>query len=97
LLDAVEAYIPGFKDHIEAIEVGTPRTMERYTSNYQGAFNGFAYTTKRVGMGKGGVAIKSPLKGLYVSSAWVGAISGGYSGCIATGFMASQTIARDIK
>ncbi|MFQ6088806.1 MAG: phytoene desaturase family protein [Candidatus Methanofastidiosia archaeon] len=94
ILSAVESNFPGFRDHIEVMEVATPHTMARYTSNYEGAFNGFAYTTDRVGMGKGGLNIKSPLKGLYMSSAWIGATSGGYYGCITNGYMAAKVISR---
>ena len=94
IVAALDERHPGIRDHIEVIEVGTPRTMTRYTNNPDGAFNGFAYTVERVGMFDGGLPAKTPLKGLYLASAWAGAVGGGHAGSIPSGFMLGQTIAR---
>ncbi len=94
ILDQIEALIPGFKAHVEVAELGTPRTMRRYTSNHLGAFNGFAYTLNRVGMGKGGLDAASPIKGLFLTGAWVGAVSGGYAGSLPNGYQTAQTALR---
>ncbi len=53
---------------------------------------GFAYSTERVRMGKGGLSFIAPVPGLYLSSAWVGPTSGGYYGSIATGYTVGQVI-----
>lgn len=94
ILDQIEALIPGFKENVEVAELGTPRTMHRYTSNHLGAFNGFAYTLNRVGMGKGGFDAASPIKGLFFAGAWVGAVSGGYAGSLPNGYQTAQTALR---
>ena len=92
ILTAMERRVPGFRAHIEVMETGTPLTMERYTSNPDGSFNGFAYTPERVGMGDGGIPMQSTVKGLYLSGAWIGALSGGFYGCIISGYSAATTI-----
>ncbi len=94
--DLDERY-PGIRDHIEVIEVATPHTMTRYTNNPDGAFNGFAYTVERVGMFDGGLPAKTPVRGLYLASAWTGAVGGGHAGSIPSGFMLGQRIARSRK
>lgn len=93
LADAERRY-PGFRSHVEVLEAATPRTMQRYTGNHDGAFNGFAYTPERVGAGRGGLPTAAPLRGLYLSSAWVGAVSGGFMGCISMGYGIGKQIAR---
>ncbi|MDQ7827158.1 MAG: NAD(P)/FAD-dependent oxidoreductase [Candidatus Eremiobacteraeota bacterium] len=92
ILAAMEKRVPGFREHIEVMETGTPLTMERYTSNPDGSFNGFAYTPERVGMINGGIPMQSEVKGLYHSNAWIGAFSGGFYGCILNGYAAVNTI-----
>jgi prolycopene isomerase len=92
ILSEMEKRVPGFRSHIEVMETGTPLTMERYTGNPDGSFNGFAYTPEKVGMINGGLAIQSPVKGLYLSSAWIGSLSGGYYGCILNGYSAANII-----
>ena len=37
LLDKAEALVPGLRDSLRFVEAGTPRTMERYTRNSEGA------------------------------------------------------------
>jgi all-trans-retinol 13,14-reductase len=82
----LEDRYPGICGHIEHFELSTPCTMERFTGNRGGAFNGFAYSPKRVGAGKGGVGPETPVKGLFLSSAWVGSASGGFYGSIIAGY-----------
>ncbi|MBI4509921.1 MAG: NAD(P)/FAD-dependent oxidoreductase [Deltaproteobacteria bacterium] len=94
MLGALEARYPGFRSHVEVVEAGTPRTMERYTLNVDGSFNGFAYNTKRVGMGNSGLNMKTPIKGLYLASAWIGSSSGGFYGCIINGFTTAKKLLR---
>ncbi|MGV8123861.1 MAG: phytoene desaturase family protein [Candidatus Xenobiia bacterium LiM19] len=93
MLAEMERRVPGFRSHIELVETSTPVTMQRYTANPDGAYNGFAYTPERVGMGVGGVDMQSTVKGLYLSNAWTGALSGGFFGCILNGYTAANTLA----
>ncbi len=97
IITSLNERFPGIRDHIEVIEVGTPRTMTRYTYNHDGAFNGFAYTLDRVGMFDGGIPFKTPVAGLYLANAWAGAVGGGFSGTTPVGFMLGQMIARSMK
>ncbi|MHC9541415.1 MAG: phytoene desaturase family protein [Vulcanimicrobiota bacterium] len=92
ILTEMEKRIPGFRSHVEVMETATPRTMERYTSNPDGSYNGFAYTPERVGMIDGGIDMQSTVKGLYLSNAWTGALSGGFYGCVLNGYTAANTI-----
>ncbi len=97
ILADLERRFPGIREHVEVMEVGTPRTMTRYTNNSDGAFNGFAYTVDRVGMFDGGLPAKTPVKGLYLASAWVEAVGGGHAGSIPSGFILGRRIARARK
>lgn len=93
MIDELEERYPGFREHIEALDAGTPRTMQRYTSNHGGSFNGFAYTPERVGNGKGKAHMVSPIRGLYLTGAWIGAVSGGFIGSIFSGYTAAKIAA----
>jgi all-trans-retinol 13,14-reductase len=92
IIEELEKQFKGIGKHIEVFELGTPRTMKRYTSNYKGAYNGFAFSTERIGMGKGGLSTRTPVKGLYLLSAWSGAFSGGFYGSVINGFVIAQQI-----
>lgn len=97
ILSAVETYIPGFRSHIEVLDAATPLTMQRYTSNDEGAFDGFLCNPQRVGLCKGGLSLKTPVKGLYLSSAWIESMSGGFYGCILYGYLVAKQIIIELK
>jgi len=40
-INNLEEYYPGIKEHVEAYDVVTPVTFERYTANYRGSIQGF--------------------------------------------------------
>ena len=82
IIKFIEIFLPKIKEHIEVIELGTPKTMVRYTNNEKGAIYGFAQTTKQGGLSR--FSQKSPLKGLYFSSAWTFP-GGGFEGAIRSG------------
>lgn len=84
----LEKLIPGIKDCIDIYEVGTSKTIERYTLNPQGAVYGFAQTPERVKMD----AIKS-IENLYYASAWT-KIGGGFSGAIFNGYLCALEVIR---
>jgi all-trans-retinol 13,14-reductase len=69
LIERVEKVIPGFSKHIEVIEVATPLTLKRYTGNQNGAVMGFANTADQ-GSPMDRMSQKTPIKNLYLSSAW---------------------------
>ena len=49
LINRLEEKFPGIKEHIVVTELGTPRTMERYTNNPKGAVYGYAQSVKQAG------------------------------------------------
>ncbi len=87
-INRLEKLIPGFKDAVEYYEVGTAKTVKRYTLNPKGAVYGFAQTPTRVRK-----VINSPVKNLSFASAW-SKTGGGYSGAIYSGYFCAQDIIR---
>ena len=79
MLDQVEKVLPGLRDHIEIIELATPRTMERFTSNAKGAIYGFSQKVSQAVRHR--FAIRSPIRGLAFVSAWSNP-GGGYEGVL---------------
>lgn len=92
LIDRLEAVIPGIKDIIIYCEVGTPKTMVRYTLNPEGTVYGFAQIPDQVGPMKHSIR-KPPIENLYCASAWTG--SGGFSGAIMAGYSCAVKILKD--
>jgi all-trans-retinol 13,14-reductase len=66
--EAEKRVLPGLRDAIEVIEVGTPLTNVRYTRNYRGAIYGWDQTLTNTGQGR--VGHKTPIKNLYLAGAW---------------------------
>ena len=87
-IEKLEKLIPGIKNHIEYYEVGTSKTVARYTLNPEGAVYGFAQTPERVRFDK----IQS-INNLYFASAWT-KIGGGFSGAIFSGYLCAFDILR---
>ncbi|HEY9115288.1 MAG TPA: NAD(P)/FAD-dependent oxidoreductase [Bacteroidales bacterium] len=85
----LEKLIPGIKEHIEFYELGTAKTIERYTLNPAGAIYGFAQTLPQAGYNRFGQTM--PIKNLHVASAW-GFPGGGFTGAIISGFLTSLKI-----
>jgi len=72
LIKRAEKIIPNLSEHIEVIEIATPLTLKRFTSNTNGACYGWANTVKQFlpfspPLGR---VLKMPVKNLYLSSAW---------------------------
>jgi len=68
LLKRVENNFPGFREHIEEIEVATPLTHMRYLGHPSGAVYGFDQDLKDTGIF---MQRRSPVNGLYFASGWV--------------------------
>jgi len=84
----LEKIIPGCSEYMEHVEVGTAKTVQRYTLNPQGAVYGFAQHPNR--------KFTDSLKfftNLYTASAW-GKFGGGFSGAIFSGYMTATDILR---
>ncbi|MBU1118603.1 NAD(P)/FAD-dependent oxidoreductase [Patescibacteria group bacterium] len=81
--------IPGIKDQIEYYEVGTPKTIERYTMNPQGAVYGFAQIPSQAGIKR--MSQKSSIENLYFASAWT-MPGGGFTGAMLSGWFCANKI-----
>ena len=94
LFNRLEKEIPGIKEQIEYYEVGTAKTVQRFTLNPEGTAYGFAQTPKQSGMGR--VPFKSPIKNLYFTGAWTFP-GGGFTGAIISGFLCGNTVNKTIS
>lgn len=65
---AEERLMPGLSESIEVIEIGTPLTNLRYTSNHRGAMYGWDQTMNNSGNSR--VPHITPIKNLFLSGAW---------------------------
>jgi len=80
--------IPGIEELIEYCEVGTAKTVERFTMNPKGSVYGFAQTTDRAK-----TKIESPIENLHFASAWT-QTGGGFSGAIFSGYLCAIGVIR---
>ncbi|MFC2126224.1 phytoene desaturase family protein [Bacteroidota bacterium] len=87
-IDRLEKLVPGIKDHIAYFEVGTSKTVARYTLNPEGAVYGFSQTPRRITLDE----IQS-IDNLHFASAWT-KIGGGFSGAIFSGYLCALDILR---
>ena len=88
-LEKLEQLIPNITQEIEYIEVGTPKTIKRYTLNSEGSVYGFAQTPQQAGLHR--LSNKSPIKNLYFASAW-STPGGGFTGAILSGHFCAEEI-----
>lgn len=88
-IEKLNEVIPGIKNEIEYYEVGTPKTIKRYTLNPNGAVYGFAQIPKQAGMNR--ITNKSPINNLYFSSAWT-MPGGGFTGAILGGYFCALDV-----
>jgi all-trans-retinol 13,14-reductase len=77
-----ERLMPGLSGAIEVMEIGTPLTNLRYTSNYRGAIYGWDQTLSNSGNTR--VPHGTPVKNLFLSGAWSNP-GHGYSAVIYSG------------
>ncbi|MBW6497489.1 MAG: NAD(P)/FAD-dependent oxidoreductase [Bacteroidales bacterium] len=83
-----EKLIPGFREALEYVEVGTPLTIRRYTLNPAGAVYGFAQNP-----GKSADYLSALPDNIHIASAW-GKFGGGFSGSIFSGYMTAMEVLR---
>jgi prolycopene isomerase len=92
IIGYAERLVPGLRDHIEEMEIGTPLTNIRYTGNYGGSFVGFGETrsieSKRIDT-------RGPLEGLYFVGSWVN--GGAIPVCTMSGMMAAMSVMEDLS
>jgi phytoene dehydrogenase-like protein len=73
VIDQLDKRFPGLAGQVEAVDVATPLTYERYTGNWQGSMEGWLPTTKTMGMmmGKGMDKTLPGLEDFYMVGQWV--------------------------
>ena len=89
LLNELYAMFPKIKEHIQVIELGTPRTMERYTNNSNGSIYGWAQNIHQSGFNR--LSFKTPFNNAIIVGAW-SFPCGGYSGAIFSGYLGAQRL-----
>ena len=92
ILQRIEEVFPGFRAHIEEIEVATPLTFMRYIGTPGGAIYGFDQYNKDSNYF---ISPKSPIEGLYTVGAWAG--DGGYQPTLISGGSAANAIIKEIN
>jgi len=91
LIERAEKIIPEISKHIEVLEVATPLTLKRYTGNTDGAPYGWANTVNQ-GSPINRMTQKTPIKNLYLSSAWTFP-GGGQTPVIMSGYRLGRKLA----
>jgi prolycopene isomerase len=89
MLARAERRLPGLRASLRFAEAGTPRTMERYTRNENGAIYGFDVTPGQVGPGR--VDNRTPLPGLYLAGHWTRP-GGGVAGVVRSGMRTAALV-----
>ena len=88
----LEKLIPGISDEIEYYELGTARTVQRYTLNPGGSIYGYAQTPDQSGI-LYRPSNTSPVPNLYFASAWTFP-GGGFTGAMLSGWFCAGDILR---
>jgi phytoene dehydrogenase-like protein len=70
---ALDQRYPGLAAEVEALDVATPVTYERYTSNRRGAIHGWAMSRRKLELMMGGGMRKTlhGLRNFYMAGQWV--------------------------
>lgn len=89
IIKKAEKYIPDLSRHIVVKELGTPRTMHKYTFNPDGSIYGPSLIVEQAGMLR--LQPITPVKGLFIvgSSIYPG---GGYPSVISSGYKTAKMI-----
>ncbi len=94
MITVAEQFIPGLRDSIEVMEIATPLTMERYTSNYKGSIIGWSPVPEQSMLKR--MKQKGPIDHLYLAGAWTFPC-GGQSAVLGSGRMAAKMILDKIR
>lgn len=92
MLKRTEAHFPGFREHIEEVEIATPLTHMRYLGHPGGSPYGFDQHVKDSTMFR---SPKPPIKGLYCAGAWYG--QPGYQPTLTAGTSAARAIIKEMR
>jgi prolycopene isomerase len=94
LVKRAESLLPGLSEHIEVMEVGTPRTMEHFTLNPGGSIFGWDNTMDQSLLKR--LPQKTPIENLYLAGAWTFP-GGGQSAVLSSGLSAAAMIVKADK
>ena len=86
--DSIETYRKAgtcAREHLAFCELGTPRTVRRYTNNTAGAFGGYAQTQNQTLFHRF-LRVRAGLKNLHFASAWQFP-GGGFTCAILSGYL----------
>jgi prolycopene isomerase len=86
---ALVSELEGLSDHLIYCEGASPFTMERYTSNSDGAIYGWELSPGQVGAGR--PANRTPVAGLYLAGHWAQP-GGGVYGVVVSGVEAAAAV-----
>ncbi|MCA9951616.1 MAG: NAD(P)/FAD-dependent oxidoreductase [Anaerolineales bacterium] len=89
LLDRAEKILPGIRESIKYMEVGTPVTNVRYSLNPGGSIYGSEQTVENMYLGR--LRETTPIDNLFLTGAWVS--GGGMSAALLSG----RSVARRVK
>jgi len=89
MIAAASTRFPGLRESVLFAEGGTPRTMERYTRNSDGAIYGWALSPEQIGPGR--PANETPLPGLWLAGHWAQP-GGGVYGVVTSGVNAARGV-----
>ena len=92
--ERLEKHYLGIMNHLEYYEVGTSKTIQKYTLNPKGTAYGYAQTPAQSGRGR--ISSKSPIDNMYFASAW-SFPGGGFSGAIIGGFLSAMGLNKKMK
>ena len=93
-IQKLESHYPGIRQHLVYYEVGTAKTIQKYTLNPKGTPYGYAQTPAQSGSGR--MPSKSPIKNLFFASAW-SFPGGGFTGAILSGFLSAISMNKKIR
>ncbi len=68
LIERAEQFLPGLSEHIEIMEVGTPRTVEGYTLNPRGTIFGWHHTVAQTLEKR--LPNQTPIDNLFLAGMW---------------------------
>jgi prolycopene isomerase len=89
LLELAERQFPGLRGRLEFVESGTPRTLERYTRNTEGALYGWELSPAQVGSGR--LSSATPIPGLRLVGHWTQP-GGGVYGVVSSGIITARSV-----
>ena len=89
MLELAGRHFPGLGDRLEFVESGTPRTLERYTRNRNGALYGWELSPAQVGSGR--LSGATPIPGLRLVGHWTQP-GGGVYGVVSSGIVTARSV-----